>query len=304
MTNCGASVENCCTSLLVTGGSFYRTYDNDGDSVGLGHSFLSPDGGPTAAADPATVSTFREDKYDVTVGRFRQFVGAWRSGWMPTAGSGKHGHLNGGQGLAATAGGYEPGWASSDDVNVAPTDANLACDPASTWSASAGTQESLPINCVNWYESYAFCIWDGGFLPSEAEQGYAAGGGDQQREYPWGSSDPGIINQYAIYQGHYECTSASCPGAARVIAPVGTATLGAGRWGQLDLAGNVWQWNLDWTLPYAPCTDCADLSPAMFRTSRGGYFGGDSYYLVAPWRGGGPPAFRGPGLGFRCARSP
>jgi formylglycine-generating enzyme required for sulfatase activity len=38
-------------------------------------------------------------------------------------------------------------------------------------TSSAGSKENLPINCVNWWESYAFCIWDGGFLPSEAEWG-------------------------------------------------------------------------------------------------------------------------------------
>ncbi len=51
-------------------------------------------------ADPASVSGFRLDKYQVTVGRFRQFVAASVAGWRPAAGSGKHAHLNGGQGLA------------------------------------------------------------------------------------------------------------------------------------------------------------------------------------------------------------
>ena len=84
---------------------------------------------------------------------------------------------------------------------MSPTSANLAsCSPYSTWTNTASTQENLPINCVNWWESYAFCIWDGGFLPSESEWEYAAAGGSQQREYPWGSAAPGTGNQYAICQ--------------------------------------------------------------------------------------------------------
>ena len=47
------------------------------------------------------------------------------------------------------------------------------------------------MNCVNWFEAYAFCIWDGGFLPSDTEWEYAAAGGSLQREYPWGSTAPG-----------------------------------------------------------------------------------------------------------------
>ncbi len=55
--------------------------------------------GYTSQAYPATVSDFRLDKYEITVGRFRKFVAAWDGGWRPAQGDGKHTHLNGGQGL-------------------------------------------------------------------------------------------------------------------------------------------------------------------------------------------------------------
>src|SRR5580658_5584959 len=195
MTNCGASGETCCASLEVQGGTYFRTY-NYGSS-------------PTAEADPATLSTFRLDKYLVTVGRFRRFVNAWNggSGWTPVARAGKHVHLNGGAGLANSGapGTYETGWVAPDDVNVAPTDVNLTatCEPYATWTPTAAGKENLPIICVDWFEAYAFCIWDGGFLPSEAEWEYAAAGGRQQRLYPWGAASPGTDNQHAIYGCFY-----------------------------------------------------------------------------------------------------
>ena len=295
LTNCGASSESCCTSLAVTGGTYDRTYTNSG-------------AGATGLADPATVSNFRLDKYLVTVGRFRQFVTAWNggAGYTPPAGSGQHTRLNGGSGLAATAGGYETGWVASDDSNIAPTTTNLSvtCGASyATWTPSPETQETLPISCVNWYEAYAFCIWDGGFLPSEAEWEYAAAGGSQQREYPWGTAAPGTGNQYAIYGCDYPSGSGTCTGVTNV-APVGTATLGAGLWGQLDLVGQLWEWNLDFYAPYAACVDCADLTAASYRVRRGGNFDFDGSYLVPPARDYDPPTYRLESLGFRCARSP
>jgi formylglycine-generating enzyme len=292
LTDCGATSESCCTSLPVTGGMYYRTYTY---------------GETSSYADPATVSGFRMDKYLVTVGRFRQFVAAWKGGvgFTPAAGSGKHTHLNAGSGLNATGGGYEPGWLATDDVNIAPTDTNLACGaPYATWTNTAGTQENLPINCVNWYEAYAFCIWDGGFLPSEAEWEYAAAGGSQQREYPWGSTDPGTSNEYAIYDCDYPNGSGTCTGVAN-IAPVGTATLGAGLWGQLDLAGELLEWNLDWYNTYVdPCTDCADTTVApSTRVVRGGDFLVASD-LLPPVRSFGPPSLRNSYYGARCSRTP
>jgi len=302
--NCGAASESCCTSPLVTGGTFDRTFSNAG-------------AGATDLADPATVSSFRLDKYFVTVGRFRSFVAAWNGGigWLPAAGSGKHAHLNGGQGLNATGGGYEPGWVATDDPNLAPTNANLACIGNSepnlaagstygTWTPSPGGQENLPINCVNWYEAYAFCIWDKGFLPSEAEWEYAAVGGNQERNYPWGSAAPAKDSQYAIYACFYPAGSTTCSGSGN-IAPVGTAQLGVGLWGQLDLAGTLWEWTLDWHANFVnPCTDCANFTAGTQRSDQGGNFNTGTGQFP-PFRGANNPADTGAyAYGFRCARSP
>jgi len=283
---------------------------------------LAADGGPTGEADPATVSTFRLDKYLVTVGRFRQFVSAWKggAGYMPAAGSGKHTHVNNGRGLenSGSPGTYEMGWDATDwnsTTYLDPTDTNLACgSPYTTWTdTTAGGHENLPITCVNWYEAYAFCIWDGGFLPSEAEWEYAAAGGKQERQYPWGSTGPGTTNQYAVYgDGNGSCyypsrSLAACTGAEN-IAPVGTAALGAGLWGQLDMVGEVAVWNLDWFVyPYLdPCVDCAYLTVASYRVIRGGDFKTGPSFLLPPKQLGnfGVPLNGGLGIGFRCGRTP
>jgi formylglycine-generating enzyme len=310
--NCGASHESCCTSLPVAGGAYARTYDFSAD----GSADASPDAGAGAGTDPATVTDFRLDKYDVTVGRFRQFVSAVSSadggvGWRPPPGTGKHAHLNGGLGLSdvgapADAGvTHEPGWVATGDSNVVPTDANLSsCGANSTWTAAPGARENLPINCVTWWEAYAFCIWDGGFLPSESEWEYAAAGGSRQLPYPWGATDPGKANRYAIYDCDYPDGSGICASVSN-IAPVGTATAGAGAWGQLDLAGNLGQWNLDWYAAYvSPCTDCARATKGSSRVLRGGAFGDAMSNLQPTYRTANDPALRNDFAGIRCARSP
>jgi formylglycine-generating enzyme required for sulfatase activity len=300
MTNCGSCNESCCTSPEIEGGTYDRTYTY---------------GDTSSYANPAMVSGFRLDKYLVTVGRFRQFVAAWSNGagYLPSSGAGKHTHLNAGLGLenSGSPGTYETGWDATDDSYIDPTDANLACQaPSNTWTnTSGGGQENLPINCVTWQEAYAFCIWDGGFLPSEAEWEYAAAGGRQQRQYPWGSTDPGTNNQYAIYGCDYPSAAGICdaPGVGN-IAPVGTASRGVGLWGQLDLVGEVWEWNLDWYASYEnPCSDCAYLKyskASLGRVYRGGIYGDVPIFLLPPTRSAHPPTLRNSGFGFRCAKTP
>jgi formylglycine-generating enzyme required for sulfatase activity len=307
-SNCGVDGgESCCTSLEVAAGTFQRAYSvNDG-------------GLPPSAA--ASVSAFRLDKYPVTVGRFRAFIHATNPdsgiGWAPVAGSGKHSYLDAGALNACPAntgpdGGHEQGWLASYPFD--PTAAAVMTGPVPTYTAEPGADENLPMNEVSWYLAYAFCIWDGGFLPTLTELEYAAAGGDQQRAYPWGSTPPATApNQYAIYGCHYPDASALIPDADTCesltrIAPVGTAKLGLGRWNQLDLTGNVTAWALD---KYEGAYVDSEWQNCV-------YLGGDAglqYFLGTAWAfqipvpaargiGGRPPGEPDPDIGFRCARAP
>jgi formylglycine-generating enzyme required for sulfatase activity len=164
----------------------------------------------------------------------------------------------------------------------------------------------MPMNHVWRAEVYAFCIWDGGFIPTEAELEYAQAGGPQQRKYPWGSSDPGATTDYAIWGCYY-------PGdGACGVAPVGSAVAGAGLFGQLDLVGNVYQITLDDCSNNGfvdPCDDCVFLGAdgsSLIRI-KGGSYRGDGRFNPFMLSGGpgdcdvvGPENY----TGFRCARTP
>ncbi|HEY1696796.1 MAG TPA: SUMF1/EgtB/PvdO family nonheme iron enzyme [Polyangiaceae bacterium] len=294
LDDCGDAHESCCTSVEVPGGLFDRAYAADG-------------GGASGLAHPATVSGYRLDVYDVTVARFRAFTAiAGASSTLPiAAGAGKHAHLNGGAGIADSSkpGAFETGWAENYAQWVHPSDSNLECSFASpvayTWTDPAAGDESLPIDCVTWYEAYAFCIWDGGFLPTETEWEYAAAAADQQREYPWGSTPPGGSSLFAVYAGDYDGGA----GPASIFAPVGHARLGAGIWGHLDLAGEVWQWTLDELAPYVdPCHDCGYLGTIANHVYRGG--GQSSPGNFVPSVRASNTGDSRLNIGIRCARTP
>jgi len=65
-------------------------------------------------------------------------------------------------------------------------------DQACTWSAAARDREDYPLSCVTWDTARAFCNFEGGDLPTEAQWEYAAlaAGRSAKATYPWGETTP------------------------------------------------------------------------------------------------------------------
>jgi formylglycine-generating enzyme required for sulfatase activity len=297
-SDCGKYADEwCCQSPLVTGGSFVRNFA--GSPV--------PSGAPTA-----TVSDFRLDKFEITVARYQRFSAAWNAGYRPTAGSGKHAHLNGGRGLAMSGGGYESGWDPSWN--------GLVLSRSGPWiePPDATHYDATPMTGIDWYAAYAFCIWDGGFLPSDTEWNYAAAGGSEQRLFPW-SNPPGSATIDCSYANYLNLSGGPppygyCYNGVGGVAPVGSTPKGDGKYGQSDLAGNAWEWTLDWlNSPLPSCVDCTDTqAPAgpggwqTYKMLRSGAMDREPTLLYTTASEGQAPSDPTGylGVGARCARSP
>ena len=292
---CGTGAD-CCLSTFINGGSFYRNYDKATDGL---HNTMTY---------TASVSGFTLDTFEVTVGRFRAFVEANMGTQTNPPVEGAGGRLLNGQ---ANAGGWSSGWNASLVADKAQLAAALACSAGhQTWTDPAGPNETLPINCVTWYEAEAFCIWDGGFLPTELQWNYAAADGGNQAAYPW-SNPPGQITidctraNYQVSSGTY-CVPTT--GNAKHVgneSPLGDVQ----QWTVADLAGNVAEWTLDYyatlTSPQYPnpCINCALLVDAgLGRASRGGSYVDLATGVRGASRTSTAPATRAPEIGFRCAR--
>ncbi|MBN2193431.1 MAG: formylglycine-generating enzyme family protein [Polyangiaceae bacterium] len=285
--------ESCCTSLLVPGCTFAMGRSETGcdeDSVGS-------DDQPE---HDVTVESFYLDKYEVTVQRFRAFVESQVDGgsWAPAQeGDGAH------PGIAGS--GWQKAWDEELPTNRAVWDFRLCADDSiATWTSTPGSNETKAIISVDWYEAMAFCVWDGGRLPTEAEWEYAAAGGDENRRFPWGSVYPANDCVLANW--------AECSSTRGNDAEVGQSPQGAGRWGHQDLAGNVAEWVLDhyrtdwYSAAGASGTNPCNLTPSPgTRASRGGTLWTSAATMRAASRVGLDPGFCSLTwwVGFRCARN-
>lgn len=313
-TKCGGGDQgegstDCCDVKKIPGGTFNRFNDS---------------------AFPATVSPFALDTFEVTAGRFRTWVTATNGNLRssaPAAGAGAHPKIPN-SGWRTEWNKYLPSSNAEVDIMFGSEDtANgfLTCqfgtDPdnygALTWWTSAlesriksrnrgnsgvlaeNTKDALdrkPLNCVPWHVLFAFCAWDGGRLPTDAEWSFAQSGGSEQRAFPWGNVDPtnlapigadrsdlslvpvfdfgskyvsGRLYDKTLGENEFEDNYSFTYGGkmmgkkdgASHIPPVGSKPLGNGKWGNADLGGGMFEWMLD-EGPIRPgdCKDCANVS--------------------------------------------
>jgi cysteine-rich repeat protein len=265
--------SDCCASNVVTGGTFNRSNDPN---------------------FPATVSDFRLDTYEISAGRFKHFVADYRQD-MIAEGAGANPNN-------PSDTGWDPAWTASLPSNSTTLISAIQCHSAyQAWTAG---RDNLPMNCIDWFQAEAFCIWDGGRLPTEAEWNYAAAGGSSQWLYPWGNTAPDC--SFANYHGASDGADFCLVPGAGSTSPVGSLSPnGDGKFGQADLAGNVWEWLQDWAVdPYTnPSHDGANLTVSDFRAIRGGNFGHNVEYLLTSHRDLNYAAVPSIGGGARCARS-
>jgi formylglycine-generating enzyme required for sulfatase activity len=248
----------------------------------------------------AKVLTFAMNRYEVTVGRFRKFIEAYEA-FRPTLkeAAGAHPLIPGS--------GWRAAWSSNLPASATTLANGLKCDPTfQTWTDEPGASENRPINCVSWYEAFAFCVWDYGRLPTEAEWEFAAAGGEEDRIYPWGSAapEPELASYGCLFSGTAACEAADLPGVGQLFA-------GRSRWGSFDLAGGLGEWVLDaysasWYAMTPECSDCANLGSdgSENRGVRGGVFHNVAGNLRAASRGSAKPSDRGFRVGFRCVVDP
>ena len=205
----------------------------------------------------------------------------------------------------SAASGWQTAYAAQMPGSQGALMAQLNCDVGGyqTWTEGAGVRETMPLNCVSWYVALAFCIWDGGRLPTEAEWERASAGGDAEWLYPWGAAAPDPATNVVA-----NCTADGVSGCMPTdLLPVGSRPAGAGRWGHRDLAGSLWEWTLDYYdatyyQAIGICDDCVNTGGSTPRVIRGGNFTSLAKSVRATTRASKPPNAVDPYAGFRCAR--
>jgi formylglycine-generating enzyme required for sulfatase activity len=237
---------------------------------------------------------FRIDRYEVTVARFR--AGLNRGFVIPNGDSTR----------------LQENDAALPTDGVDPNDPSLC-----TLTHLPSTRESFPLNCMTWDVAKAFCVFDGGDLPTEAQWEYvsSSSGRPLESRYSWGGDDNAVVKcEQAVFgRGPYpfdnECNlDGKTFGLLPVASRIGNGNDVTPGLGVVDLNGGLSEHMLDafaslssncWVSQSLVAPACR-ADPADSHTARGANWSTSRQSLFLGFREGFPTIGASPGVGFRC----
>lgn len=110
-------------------------------------------------------------------------------------------------------------------------------DEACTFSVAPRGREDYPLSCVSWVTADAFCRFEGGSLPTEAQWEYVALAAARARKsiYAWGDDPPTC--DHAVYAR--SAFSSDCAAMGEGPQEIGAASLDTAPLGVRDLGGGL-----------------------------------------------------------------
>lgn len=170
-----------------------------------------------------------------------------------------------------------------------------------------GAGDKHPVVHVSSLDAIKFCNWLSTRerrkyrLPTEAEWEYAAKGTDG-RKFPWGNQDGrGDLANFADRNTVFAWSDREIDCGYAESSPVGAFPLGASPFGLEDMAGNVWEWCLDYYEQYrtGPKINPRGPTAGAKRVHRGGSWKSRFSSLRTTVRGSNVPSFSCNDMGFR-----